>query len=86
MLTDKKSPPVFLGQFNSDSSFSLFLSFLSLCSSGFGQKTLWEEVGGPIWSIHCQKPTLRYANTTTNNLLWAGPDGTFVAYNTTINI
>jgi hypothetical protein len=29
------------------------------------------------WSIHCQKSTLRYVNTTTNDLLWAGLDATF---------
>ncbi len=72
--------------FHSDPSFSLFLYFLSLCSSRFGWKTLWKEVGGSIRSIHCQKSTLRYVNTTTNNLLWADPNATFVAYNATINI
>jgi hypothetical protein len=47
---------------------------------------LWEEVGGSIQSIHHQKSSLRYVNTTTNNLLWAGQDATFVAYNAKINI
>jgi hypothetical protein len=82
----KIAPTFFEVNFHSDPSFSLFLSFLSLCSSGFGRKMLWEEVEGSIQSIHCQKSTLRYVNITTNNLLWAGPDATFVAYNATINI
>jgi hypothetical protein len=43
---------------------------------------LWKEVGGLIWSIHCQKSTLRYVNTITNNLLW----WSCMAYNATINI
>jgi hypothetical protein len=43
---------------------------------------LWKEVGGSIWSIHCQKSTLRYINTITYNLLWWSR----AAYNATINI
>jgi hypothetical protein len=42
---------------------------------------LWKEVGGSIQSIHCQKSTLRYINTITNNLLWWSR----ATYNATIN-
>ncbi len=42
---------------------------------------LWEEVEGSVSSL----PKV-YINTTTNYLLWAGPEATFVAYNATINI
>ncbi len=61
----KIASTLFEVDFHSDPSFSLFLSFLSLCSSGLGQKMLWEEVGGSISirSIHRQKFTLRYVNT-----------------------
>ncbi len=43
---------------------------------------LWKEVGGSIWSIHCQKSTQIYVSTITNNLLW----WFHVTYNATINI
>ncbi len=43
---------------------------------------LWKGVGGSIWSIHCQKSTLRYVNTITNILLW----WFHATYNATINI
>jgi hypothetical protein len=52
-----------------------------------GGETLWEKVGGSIWSIHCQKSTLRYVKTITKTVVvWYGPDATFVTYNATINI
>jgi hypothetical protein len=59
VLTDKKSPPLFLDQFSFRPIIFFVFVFFSLCSSGFGQKTLWEEVGGSIRPIHCQKSTLR---------------------------
>ncbi len=45
-------------------------------------KCCGREVGGSFWSIHCQKLTLRYVNTITNNLLW----WSCMTYNATINI
>jgi hypothetical protein len=83
---DKKLPPPFLGQFSFQPIIFFFFVFSFSLFQRIWSEMLWEEIGGSIWSIHCQKSTLRYLNITTNNLLWAGPDATFVAYNATINI
>jgi hypothetical protein len=61
----KIASTLFEVNFHSDPSFSLFLSFLSLCSSGFGWKMLWEEVWGLIRSINCQNSIQRFVNATT---------------------
>jgi hypothetical protein len=86
VLMGKKSPPLFLGQF-----YILTHHFLCFCFFFFSVaadlvgKQCGRRLGGQLVNS-LQKSTLRYVNTTTNNLLWAGLDGTFVAYNTTINI
>jgi hypothetical protein len=82
MLTDEKLPPLFFRSIFILTHHFCFFSFLSLNSNGLGQKMLWKEVGGSIWSIHCQKSTLRYINTITNNLVW----WSHATYNATINI
>jgi hypothetical protein len=65
-VDEQKIASTFLGQFSFQPIIVFIFVFFSLCSSGFGWKMLWQEVGGSIWSIHCQKSTLRYVNTATN--------------------
>jgi hypothetical protein len=67
VVMDKKLPPLFLGQF----SFRPIIFFVFVFSFSLFQQ-IWsenavgaEEVGGSIWSFHCQKSTLRYVKTTT---------------------
>jgi hypothetical protein len=68
--------------------FLCFLSFLSLCSNGWGRITPWGEVGGvnlvnSLPKVH----TLRYViYTIANNLVWSGSDANVVVYKATIGM
>jgi hypothetical protein len=80
VLTDKKSPPLFLGQF----SFQPIIYFVFVFSFSLFQRIWLEHAVGGGWGVNSvnslPKSTLRYINTTTNNLLWDGLDATFVSY------
>ncbi len=85
VLKDKRLPPLFAGQFSFRPIIFFVIVFSFFLFQRIGSENAVEKVGGSIWSIHCQKSTLRYINTITNNLLWSGPNATFVAYNAIIN-
>ncbi len=82
VLMDKKSPPLFLGQFL----FRPIIFFVFVFSFSLFQQIGSENAVEGSWRDQfgqfSQKSTLRYVNTITNNLLrWS-----FTTYNVTINI
>ncbi len=68
---DQKLPPNFLGPFSIEPIIFLVFFLSSSLFPWIGLENAAEgSQGGSIWSIHCQKYTLTYVNTITNNLLW----------------